>query len=59
MALPTNGLSKDGSFFGPTNLELARRAGQLWKPSRTSLIIKRLRGRNVLNVYNRTVEWER
>jgi hypothetical protein len=59
MALPTNGLSKDGSFFGPSNLELARRAGQVWKPSRTSLVIKRLRCRNVLNVYNRTVEWER
>ena len=59
MALPTNGLSKEGSFFGPSNLELARRAGLSWRPSSTNLVIKRLRGRNVLEVYNRTVEWER
>jgi hypothetical protein len=59
MALPTNGLSKEGSFLGPSNLELARRAGQSWRPSSTNLVIKRLRGRNVLQVYNRTVEWER
>src|SRR5712664_1225851 len=59
MAVPTNGLSRDGSFFGPSNLELARRAGHSWKPSLTSLVIKRLRGRNVLSVYSKTVEWER
>jgi hypothetical protein len=57
MALPTNGLSKDGSFFGPSNLELARRAGQVWRPMSTSLVIKRLRGRTLLNVYNKTVLW--
>lgn len=60
MALPTGGLSKARfSLFGKSNLERARDAGEGWAPSSTSVLIKQLRGRNVVQVFRRTIEWSR